>query len=58
MTKRPAGGKTVDLAVATEPDASAEVRAWVARRLRFEHLLASLERDAGYPTPTDRKPQP
>ena len=57
MTKRPTN-TPLDIAVATEPDASAEVKAWVARRLRFEHLLASLERDAGYAGPGDRPTQP
>ena len=47
MTKRPTN-TPLDIAVATEPDAGAEVKAWVARRLRFEHLLASLEHKAGY----------
>jgi len=53
MTKRRMATK-VDLAVATDPDAGAQVKAWVARRLRFEHLLASLEREAGYRPGSDR----
>ena len=57
MTKRPTN-TPLDIAVATEPDASAEVKDWVARRLRFEHLLASLERKAGYRPGTDRSPLP
>ena len=55
MTKRPMT-TPVDLAVATDPDSSAEVKAWVARRLRFEHLLASLEHKAGYRAGVDRSP--
>jgi hypothetical protein len=48
----------VDLAVATDPDTSAEVKAWVARRLRFEHLLESLEHKAGYRAGPDRPTLP
>ena len=58
MTKRHTAATSVDLAVATDPDAAAEVKAWVARRLRFEHLLASLEQDAGYRTRSDRSTRP
>lgn len=58
MTNRHAKASATDLAVATEHDATAEVRAWVARRLRFEHLLASLEREAGFRGETDRPPGP
>jgi hypothetical protein len=58
MTKPRTGATPLDLSVASEPEASAEVRAWVARRLRFEHLLASLEQKAGYRSGSDRSPQP
>jgi hypothetical protein len=58
MTKRHTAATSVDLAGATDPDAAAEVKAWVARRLRFEHLLASLEHEAGYRAGADRSTRP
>jgi hypothetical protein len=46
------------MAVATDGDALAEARTWVARRLRFEHLLRSLEEQAGLDGGTVRRPHP
>jgi hypothetical protein len=47
MRHRDPRASSTDIAVTTDGDALTEARTWVARQLRFEHLLRSLEQQAG-----------